>query len=61
LIGDDLNFGNRFYRRLKAKTGGAVVVVVETVNRNIIRVSRAAGKRESSALRLLILCTFGYS
>ena len=37
-----------FQRRLKAFASGAVIVVVETVDRQVVRVGRSARKRESA-------------
>ena len=50
LVRDHLHLGDRLERRLEAVAGRAVVVVVETVDRQIVRVSRAAGKRKVALL-----------
>jgi hypothetical protein len=42
LVGDDLNFADRFDRRLESKGCPAVVVVVEPIDRNVIRISSTA-------------------
>ena len=44
LIANDLDFVNHFDRRREAFARGAVVVVIQAVNRDVVRISSTAGK-----------------
>ena len=46
LIANDLNFLDGFERRREAFARRTIVVVVETIDREVVRVGRAAGQRE---------------
>ena len=57
LIANDLNFLDGFERRREAFARRTIVVVVETIDRDVVRVGRTAGQRE--AARLFRRSTFG--
>ncbi len=50
LVGDDLHFFDGFERGLEAFARGAVVVVVEAVDGDVVRVGGAAREREGAGL-----------